>query len=71
MVKRMREGHIEEMHSPRNPLDVLAQQTVAAVAAAEVAPVTVRGVQQYARLIFVFLNFFNFFFLEMGVHHVV
>ena len=44
-VSRMREGLIEEMHSPRNPLDVLAQQTVAAVAAAEVAPVTVRGVQ--------------------------
>lgn len=33
-VKRMREGLIEEMHSPVNPLDVLAQQTVAAVAAA-------------------------------------
>ncbi|MDU3174382.1 MAG: DEAD/DEAH box helicase, partial [Corynebacterium striatum] len=39
-VARMREGLIEEMHSPQNPLDVLAQQTVAAVAAAEVAPVT-------------------------------
>ena len=38
-VARMREGLIEEMHSPQNPLDVLAQQTVAAVAAAEVAPV--------------------------------
>ena len=29
----MRAGLIEEMHTPRNPLDVLAQQTVAAVAA--------------------------------------
>ncbi|WP_408930270.1 ATP-dependent helicase [Corynebacterium axilliensis] len=33
-VARMEDGLIEEMHSPRNPLDVLAQQTVAAVAAA-------------------------------------
>ena len=33
-VARMRAGLIEEMHTPRNPLDVLAQQTVAAVAAA-------------------------------------
>lgn len=33
-VSRMRAGLIEEMHTPRNPLDVLAQQTVAAVAAA-------------------------------------
>lgn len=32
-VARMEEGLIEEMHSPRNPLDVLAQQTVAAVVA--------------------------------------
>ena len=31
-VPRMREGLIEELHTPRNPLDVLAQQTVAAVA---------------------------------------
>ncbi|WP_411709503.1 ATP-dependent helicase [Corynebacterium sp. LaCa116] len=33
-VARMEDGLIEEMHAPRNPLDVLAQQTVAAVAAA-------------------------------------
>ncbi|MDV2421434.1 ATP-dependent helicase [Corynebacterium tuberculostearicum] len=33
-VARMRAGLIEEMHTPRNPLDVLAQQTVAAVSAA-------------------------------------
>ena len=33
-VARMEEGLIEEIHAPRNPLDVLAQQTVAAVAAA-------------------------------------
>ncbi|MDY5840769.1 MAG: DEAD/DEAH box helicase, partial [Corynebacterium camporealensis] len=33
-LSRMRAGLIEEMHTPRNPLDVLAQQTVAAVAAA-------------------------------------
>ncbi|APT86431.1 ATP-dependent helicase [Corynebacterium flavescens] len=32
-VTRMQEGLIEEMHSPANPLDVLAQQTVAQVAA--------------------------------------
>ena len=31
-VPRMREGLIEELHTPRSPLDVLAQQTVAAVA---------------------------------------
>lgn len=31
-VSRIREGLIEEMHSPVNPLDVLAQQTVAQVA---------------------------------------
>ncbi|CAM3042748.1 ATP-dependent helicase [Corynebacterium gottingense] len=31
-VPRMREGAIEELHTPRSPLDVLAQQTVAAVA---------------------------------------
>lgn len=31
-VPRMREGLIEELKPPRNPLDVLAQQTVAAVA---------------------------------------
>ncbi|MHA2788437.1 ATP-dependent helicase [Corynebacterium sp. S7] len=31
-VPRMREGAIEELHTPKNPLDVLAQQTVAAVA---------------------------------------
>ncbi|WP_448856308.1 ATP-dependent helicase [Corynebacterium camporealensis] len=33
-LSRMRAGLIEEMHTPRHPLDVLAQQTVAAVAAA-------------------------------------
>ena len=33
-TKRMREGLIERLHTPSNPLDVLAQQTVAAVAAA-------------------------------------
>ena len=33
-VRRMREGLIEELKTPRNPLDVLTQQTVAAVAAA-------------------------------------
>ncbi|MDK8764529.1 DEAD/DEAH box helicase [Corynebacterium sp. MSK218] len=32
-VARMEEGLIEEMRAPRNPLDVLAQQTVAAVVA--------------------------------------
>ncbi len=32
-VARMRQGLIEELHVPANPLDVLAQQTVAAVAA--------------------------------------
>lgn len=31
-VARMQEGLIEELHVPRNPLDVLLQQTVAAVA---------------------------------------
>ncbi|WP_080796006.1 ATP-dependent helicase [Corynebacterium pacaense] len=31
-VQRMKEGLIEELHVPRNPLDVLAQQTVAATA---------------------------------------
>ncbi|WP_066530344.1 ATP-dependent helicase [Corynebacterium bouchesdurhonense] len=31
-VPRMREGLIEEVHPPRSPLDVLAQQTVAAIA---------------------------------------
>ncbi|WIM68371.1 ATP-dependent helicase [Corynebacterium breve] len=31
-VPRMREGLIEELHTPKNPLDVLAQHTVAAVA---------------------------------------
>ena len=31
-VPRMRDGAIEELHTPRSPLDVLAQQTVAAVA---------------------------------------
>ncbi|MDO5032694.1 ATP-dependent helicase [Corynebacterium sp.] len=36
-VARMKQGLIEEMHAPRNPLDVLAQQTVAAVAAAEIS----------------------------------
>ena len=34
ITKRMREGRIERLHTPSNPLDVLAQQTVAAVAAA-------------------------------------
>ncbi|MCG7279495.1 ATP-dependent helicase [Corynebacterium imitans] len=32
LVPRMREGLIEELRTPRSPLDVLAQQTVAAVA---------------------------------------
>jgi ATP-dependent helicase Lhr and Lhr-like helicase len=32
VVERMRAGAIEEMHYPRNPLDVLAQQVVAMVA---------------------------------------
>jgi ATP-dependent Lhr-like helicase len=32
VVQRMRAGQIEETHYPRNPLDVLAQQIVAAVA---------------------------------------
>ncbi|MDK8306430.1 ATP-dependent helicase [Corynebacterium imitans] len=32
LVPRMREGAIEELRTPRSPLDVLAQQTVAAVA---------------------------------------
>ncbi|MGH2808167.1 MAG: Lhr family helicase [Actinomycetota bacterium] len=32
VVERMRAGQIEEMHYPRNPLDVLAQQIVAMVA---------------------------------------
>ncbi|MCT1684604.1 DEAD/DEAH box helicase [Corynebacterium appendicis] len=31
-VPRMRQGLIEELHTPKSPLDVLAQQTVAAVA---------------------------------------
>lgn len=31
-VEQMRTGAIEELHTPRNPLDVLVQQTVAAVA---------------------------------------
>ena len=31
-VPRMRKGLIEELHTPKSPLDVLAQQTVAAVA---------------------------------------
>ena len=31
-VPRMREGLIEELHTPKSPLDVLAQQTVAAIA---------------------------------------
>ncbi|WP_394282028.1 ATP-dependent helicase [Corynebacterium sp.] len=35
-VPRMREGLIEELHTPRNPLDVLAQQTVAAVAVEDI-----------------------------------
>ena len=34
-VERMRTGSIEEIHPPKNPLDVLTQQTVAAVAAAD------------------------------------
>jgi ATP-dependent Lhr-like helicase len=33
-VERMEDGLIEELHIPRNPLDVLAQQTVAAAVAA-------------------------------------
>ncbi|MGR6317958.1 DEAD/DEAH box helicase [Micromonospora soli] len=32
VAERMREGAIEELHYPRNPLDVLAQQVVAMVA---------------------------------------
>ncbi len=36
-VSRMREGLIEKLHTPVNPLDVLAQQTVAAVAAASIS----------------------------------
>ncbi|NAZ74766.1 ATP-dependent helicase [Kineococcus sp. T13] len=32
VVERMREGRIEELHVPANPLDVLAQQVVAMVA---------------------------------------
>jgi ATP-dependent Lhr-like helicase len=32
VVRRMREGLVEEMRYPRNPIDVLAQQIVAAVA---------------------------------------
>src|SRR5262245_2068177 len=35
VVRRMREGLVEEMRYPRNPIDVLAQQTVAAVAVDE------------------------------------
>ena len=34
-VKRMRAGLIEKLHTPTNPLDVLVQQTIAAVAASE------------------------------------
>ncbi|MDO5512906.1 ATP-dependent helicase [Corynebacterium sp.] len=34
-VARMRSGLIEELHVPANPLDVLAQQTIAAVAVAD------------------------------------
>ncbi len=32
VVERMRNGQIEELHAPRNPLDVLAQQVISAVA---------------------------------------
>ncbi|MGH9248345.1 MAG: DEAD/DEAH box helicase, partial [Acidimicrobiales bacterium] len=32
VVERMRTGQIEELHAPRNPLDVLAQQVVSALA---------------------------------------
>ncbi|MCS4490040.1 ATP-dependent helicase [Corynebacterium sp. ES2775-CONJ] len=35
-VKRMRGGHIEALHIPRNPLDVLVQQTVAQVAVEDI-----------------------------------
>lgn len=35
VVRRMREGLVEEMRHPRNPIDVLAQQVVAAVAVDE------------------------------------
>jgi ATP-dependent helicase Lhr and Lhr-like helicase len=35
VVRRMREGLVEEMRYPRNPIDVLAQQIVAAVAVDE------------------------------------
>ena len=38
-VQRMRTGDIEELAVPRNPLDVLAQQTVAAAAARSPLPV--------------------------------
>ncbi|MGV0396202.1 Lhr family helicase [Corynebacterium uberis] len=34
-VERMRDGLIEELHVPTNPLDVLVQQTIAAVAVEE------------------------------------
>ncbi|CAM3913893.1 ATP-dependent helicase [Tsukamurella strandjordii] len=53
-VQRMREGAIEKLTVPRNPLDVLAQQTVAA-AAMDVLDVhewlaLVRGAHPYAAL---------------------
>ena len=32
MAQRMRDGQIEELRMPRNPLDVLAQQIVAMTA---------------------------------------
>jgi ATP-dependent Lhr-like helicase len=41
VVKRMREGAIEETVVPRNPLDVLAQQVVAVAASADPEPVAV------------------------------
>jgi ATP-dependent helicase Lhr and Lhr-like helicase len=41
VVRRMREGAIEETVVPRNPLDVLAQQIVAIAASAEPEPVSV------------------------------
>ncbi len=46
VAERMREGAIESMRYPRNPLDVLAQQVVAMVA---MDPQTVDGVEELVR----------------------
>ena len=46
VAERMRDGAIEEMHYPRNPLDVLAQQIVAMVA---LEPTTVDAVESMVR----------------------